>query len=86
MQAAWYVQQGTAADVLHVGERPTPEPAAGEVRVRLSYSGVNPGDTKKREGWLGSAMPYAEVIPHSDGAGVVDQVGSGADRALLGAV
>jgi hypothetical protein len=42
-----------------------------------ALSGVNPGDTKKRRGWLGSSMPYPRVIPHSDGAGIVDAVGSG---------
>ncbi|OIH93927.1 oxidoreductase [Curtobacterium sp. MCBA15_001] len=84
MRAAWYDQQGLAGEVLHVGDRPDPEPGTGEVRVRVTYSGVNPGDTKKREGWLGSAMPYAEVIPHSDGAGVVDRVGSETDHALVG--
>ena len=49
--------------------------------MSVSYSGVNPGDTKKRRGWLGSAMPYPRVIPHSDGAGVIDFVGEGVDPA-----
>ncbi len=84
MKAAWYDRQGLAAEVLQVGERPEPVAGDGEVRVRITFSGVNPGDTKKREGWLGSAMPYPEVIPHSDGAGVVDQVGAGVDQALVG--
>src|SRR3954463_8208740 len=60
------------------------EPGPGEVRVRLAYSGVNPGDTKKRRGWLGSSMPYPRVIPHSDGSGVVDAVGAGVDRDRTG--
>ena len=84
MLAAWYDRQGPAADVLHVGELPDPQPGAGEVRVRLTRSGVNPGDTKKRRGWLGSSMPYPRVIPHSDGAGVIDAVGDGIDRNRLG--
>src|SRR3954451_3446139 len=84
MRAAWYESQGTASEVLRVGELPTPEAGAGEVRVRLAYSGVNPGDTKKRRGWLGSSMPYPRVIPHSDGAGVVDAVGQGVDPARVG--
>jgi NADPH:quinone reductase len=75
--AAWYDRQGPAGEVLQVGELPDPEPGAGEVRVRVRVSGVNPGDTKKRRGWLGSAMTYPRVIPHSDGAGVVDAVGRG---------
>jgi NADPH2:quinone reductase len=47
-------------------------------------SGVNPGDTKKRRGWLGSSMPYPRVIPHSDAAGVVDAVGDGVDARQVG--
>ncbi|MDQ1631645.1 MAG: NADPH:quinone reductase [Frankiaceae bacterium] len=77
MRAAWYDQQGPAGQVLQVGELPDPTPDLGEVRVRVRYSGVNPGDTKKRRGWLGSSMPYPRVIPHSDASGVIDSVGNG---------
>ncbi|WP_105969396.1 NADPH:quinone reductase [Streptomyces geranii] len=84
MLASWYDEQGPAADVLHVGDLPDPEPGPGEVRVRVSVSGVNPGDTKKRRGWLGSSMPYPRVVPHSDGAGVVDRVGDGVDSRRVG--
>ena len=54
VRAVWYDRQGPASEVLQVGELPDPEPEPGEVRVRVRYSGVNPGDTKKRRGWLGS--------------------------------
>jgi NADPH2:quinone reductase len=84
VRAVWYDRQGSAAEVLQVGELPDPEPAAGEVRVRMRFSGINPGDTKKRRGWLGSSMPYPRVIPHSDGSGVVDRVGPGVDPARVG--
>lgn len=84
MRAAWYDEQGAAGDVLRIGERPDPVPGEGEVRVRVTFSGVNPGDTKKREGWLGSAMPSPEVIPHSDGAGTIDEVGEGVSAELIG--
>ena len=50
----------------------------------LSASGVNPGDIKKRAGWLGSPMPYPRVIPHSDGAGTIDAVGSGVPASRIG--
>jgi NADPH:quinone reductase len=79
MRAVWYERQGPAGEVLQVGDLPDPEPGPGDVRVRVTLSGVNPGDTKKRRGWLGSAMPYPRVIPHSDAAGVVDSVGVGVD-------
>ena len=84
MRAAWYDRQGSADDVLRVGELPDPRPGPGEVRVRLTRSGVNPGDVKKRQGWLGSTMPYPRVVPHSDGAGVIDAVGSGVARDRIG--
>jgi len=77
MRAAWYEKQGPARDVLVVGEMPDPVPGAGEVRIRIAASGVNPGDTKKREDAFGYGMAYPRVIPHSDGAGTVDQVGAG---------
>jgi NADPH2:quinone reductase len=84
MLAAWYERPGPAADVLQVGELPAPEPGRGELRVRLTFSGINPGDTKKRSDWLGYGMPYPRVIPHSDGAVVVDAVGDGVDDARVG--
>ena len=84
MRAVWYDRQGPAAQVLQAGELPAPEPGPGEVRVRLTRSGVNPGDTKKRSGWLGSVMPFPRVIPHSDGAGVVESAGESADATRLG--
>ena len=84
MRAVFYDRQGPAAEVLQVGELPDPQPGPGEVRVRLRYSGISPGDTKKRAGWLGSSMPYPRVIPHSDGAGIIDGVGDGVDRARIG--
>jgi NADPH2:quinone reductase len=61
-----------------------PVASAGEVRVRLALSGVNPGDTKKRGDWLGNRMPFPRVVPHSDGSGVIDAVGRGVDRSRIG--
>ncbi len=84
MRAVWYDRQGLAAEVLQVGELPAPEPGPAEVRVRVIRSGVNPGDTKKRRGWLGSSMPFPRVIPHSDGAGVVESAGRDVDPARIG--
>jgi NADPH:quinone reductase len=84
MIAAWYEKQGPAKDVLTVGEMPDPRPAAGEVRIRVAASGINPGDIKKREDAFGYGMAYARVIPHSDGAGQVDEVGEGVGPEWLG--
>jgi NADPH:quinone reductase len=84
MIAAWYDRQGAPAEVLRVGELPASEPGPGEVRVRLAVSGPNPGDMKKRHGWLGSAMAFPRIIPHSDGAGVIEAAGPGVDPGRVG--
>lgn len=84
MKAAWYEKQGAARDVLIIGEMSDPEPLAGEVRIHVAFSGVNPGDVKKREDAFGVGMPYPRVIPHSDGSGTVDAVGEGVSREWIG--
>ena len=84
MKAVWYDKLGPAQEVLQYGELPTPKPAAGEVRVRLACSAVNPGDTNRRGGRQ-HAMDFARIVPHSDGAGTVDAVGGGVDARWLGA-
>lgn len=82
MKAAWYETNGAAPDVLTVGIVPDPEPQAGEVRVRLAASGVNPSDVKTRAG--SRPMTAPRVIPHSDGAGVIDGVGAGVSAKRIG--
>jgi len=76
MRAAYYEKNGSAKDVLQVGEVETPKPGPGEVRIRLKTSGVNPSDVKAREGRT-RRIAYPRVIPYSDGAGVIDAVGDG---------
>ena len=80
MRAAWYTKNGEARDVMMVGEWPTPTPAAGEVLVRLATSGVNPSDVKSRR----TRTVTKPVIPHSDGAGVIEAVGLGVPTARVG--
>lgn len=75
MLAGWYESNGTARDVLRVGEQPDPLPGRGEVRVRLRASAVNPSDVKARAGSRPVIPP--RVIPNSDGAGTIDRVGRG---------
>jgi len=84
MKAAWYERQGAARDVLTVGAMEEPWPRAGEVRIRVAVSGVNPGDVKKRHNAFGVGMPYPRVIPHSDGAGTIDAIGEGVSREWIG--
>jgi NADPH2:quinone reductase len=84
MKAVWFEAFGEPEDVLQIGEKPMPEPGAGEVRVKLATSGVNPSDTKKRRGSFPHLLDNGYVIPHSDGAGIIDAVGAGVDAARTG--
>ncbi|MGO4223046.1 NADPH:quinone reductase [Lysobacter sp. TAF61] len=84
MRAAAYSRTGPARDVLAIIEKDRPEPGAGEVRVRIAWSGVNPSDVKARAGARSSALAYPQVIPHSDGAGIVDAIGDGVPAHRLG--
>ncbi|WP_406442586.1 NADPH:quinone reductase [Streptomyces sp. NBC_01613] len=84
MKAVWFERKGPAADVLTYGEMDDPRPAPGEVRLRLAFSGINPGDVKKRLGTYQSAMAFPRIIPHTDGSGTVDQVGDGVSPDWIG--
>lgn len=84
MKAAWFESFGSPREVLVVGEQPDPEPAAGELLVRLVSSGVNPSDVKKRAGSFPNLLDEGLVIPHSDGAGIVEAVGAGVDDRQVG--
>ena len=84
MRAAWYSVTGPARNVFTIGEMPAPEPGPGDVRVRLQTSGVNPSDAKSRSGATGRNNGYPRVIPHSDGAGVIDMLGDGVPGDRLG--
>lgn len=84
MKAAWYEQVGPARAVLQLGEMPDPAPGPGEVRVRLQWSGVNPSDVKSRAGARSKTLAFARIVPHSDGAGVIDAVGEGVNASRIG--
>ena len=83
MRALWYTRTGPAAEVLCLGEQPDPVAGPGQALVRLHASGVNPADCNRRSG-RGYAMEAPLVIPHSDGAGVVEAVGAGVDTGWIG--
>jgi NADPH2:quinone reductase len=83
MRAAFYEKNGPAREVLSLGEIETPRPGPGEVRVKLATSGVNPSDVKSREGRT-RKIAFPRVVPHSDGAGVIDTVGDGVPAARVG--
>jgi NADPH:quinone reductase-like Zn-dependent oxidoreductase len=84
MQATWFKRFGPAAKVIEVGDLPDPTPGKGEVLVRLQTSGVNPSDVKKRAGSFPNLLDGGYVIPHSDGAGIIESVGPGVDANRVG--
>lgn len=84
MEAAYYERQGSAEEVLVVGNLPDPEPGHGDVRVRIVYSGINPTDIKSRSGFAGMPMAFPRIVPHHDGAGIIDKVGAGVPESRIG--
>ena len=84
MRAVFYERTGPAPDVLSIDEMPTPVPGPGEVRVKVVWSGVNPSDVKSRAGLRSQTLPFPRIIPHSDGAGVIDEVGPNVPSTRVG--
>jgi NADPH:quinone reductase-like Zn-dependent oxidoreductase len=84
MKAAWFESFGSPADALVVGDVEKPNVSSGEVLVKMFTSGVNPSDTKKRAGAFPNLLDGGFVIPHSDGAGVIEAVGKGVDSSRIG--
>ncbi len=83
MRAAWYEKVGSASDVLKVGEISDPRPEPGEVLVNIKVSGVNPSDVKIRAGARGD-LQHSRIIPHSDGGGIIIDVGEGVSLDRIG--
>jgi NADPH:quinone reductase len=83
MRAVTYRETGPSS-VLKLLDREVPDPGPGEVRVKLARSGVNPTDWKFRSGGMPGGMPFDEVTPGQDGAGVVDAVGAGVEDLQVG--
>ncbi|HXH36759.1 MAG TPA: NADPH:quinone reductase [Plantibacter sp.] len=84
MRSIVYSKPGDSS-VLSLVEREVPQPGAGEVRVRVVTSGVNPTDWKARQGGTyGDGLPFPEITPNQDGAGVVDALGAGVDGFSVG--
>ncbi|WP_297798487.1 NADPH:quinone reductase [uncultured Eudoraea sp.] len=84
MKAAIYTEQGPATTVLQIQEMEEIHPLENEVQIEIHYSGVNPGEVKKRADTYGVGMPYNKIIPHSDGSGYISKVGSRVDEKWIG--
>ena len=84
MKAAYYEQIGNARDVLKIGEMDVAELGAHEVLIKVHASGINPSDVKQRSGWGGLTMRHQRVIPHNDGAGIIESVGESVPASRIG--
>ena len=74
-KAAIYETHGNPVDVLRVVERPWPEPAPGEVVVKMLAAPINPADLNLIEGKY-PIRPALPATPGMEGAGLVVQLGS----------
>lgn len=82
MKAAFYETTG-GPEVIRYSDLPTPEPQAGEVRVKVAAASLNPVDTYIRAGLVAMPLPKP-FIPGCDLAGTVDAVGPGVTRFTVG--
>ena len=72
----WEIISGDGVDALHLGERETPIPGPGQVRVRMNANSINYRDLITIEGAGARKLPFS-IVPNSDGAGVITAVGEG---------
>lgn len=84
MKAAWFEQFGSPTESIILGEMKKPTPAVGEVLVKMMTTGVNPSDTKKRAGAFPNLLDNGLIVPHSDGAGIIEAVGEGVSPERVG--
>ncbi len=71
------------SEELKLEEIPTPQPAAGQVLVRIHAAGVNPYDTYMRAGTY-AVKPPLPYTPGSDAAGVIEAIGEGIKKVKVG--
>ena len=84
MKVARYNTFGSAETVLEITEIADPTINDEEVLVRINTSGINPSDVKKRAGAFPDLLDEGFVIPHSDGAGIIVDVGAGVSKDRIG--
>ncbi|MEC9414989.1 MAG: NADPH:quinone reductase [Pseudomonadota bacterium] len=84
MKVARYNSFGSAEAVLEITEIADPVINDEEVLVKINTSGINPSDVKKRAGAFPDLLDNGFVIPHSDGAGIIVDVGTGVSKDRIG--
>jgi NADPH2:quinone reductase len=68
-----------------VHDLPVPEPAEGQVRIRVAAAGLNPFDNAVVQGYLKDRMEHRfPLVPGMDASGTVEALGSGVDGLKVG--
>ncbi|MGV1791232.1 zinc-binding dehydrogenase [Rhizobium lusitanum] len=83
MRSAIHDTFGDPTAVLYLADMPLPEPAAGDVRIRTILSPIHNHDLWTVRGAYGY-KPILPAIGGSEAVGIVDAVGSGVDKTLIG--
>lgn len=84
MKAITFEKFGKSEEVLKIVDVDMPEVGENDVLVKMYTTTPNPSDTNKRNGSFPNLLDDGYVIPHSDGAGVVEAVGAGVDKSWIG--
>lgn len=71
------------ADALVLADVPTPEPAEGEVRIRVAAAGVNRADIMQRKGFY-DPPPGSSPYPGLEVSGTIDALGEGVEGWAIG--
>jgi NADPH:quinone reductase-like Zn-dependent oxidoreductase len=83
MRCVVYNAFGAPAEVLHLADRPVPEPGPGEIRVRMVLSPIHNHDLWTIRGEYG-VKPALPAIGGTEALGVVDKLGEGVTTPALG--
>ena len=83
MRSVVFDSFGDPATVLNLGERPMPEPAAGQVRVKMRMSPIHNHDLAIIRGVYGYKPPLP-AVPGTEAVGLVDALGAGVTHLQVG--
>jgi len=80
----WTLPKAAGIDSLVLQEQPTPRPGPGQVLVRMRAASLNYRDLMVVTGRYARGAPLPDLVPLSDGAGEVAEVGPGVTRVQAG--
>lgn len=77
------ITEAGGPEVLQITQRPMPEPAHGQVVIKVAFAGVNRPDALQRAGAY-APPPGASDLPGLEAAGEIVAVGEGAEGVAVG--